>query len=379
MARACARVKVTMYHNIVAPHRVPLFEELSKNIDLTVYFGKKGHNYRKWNVKKNPDFQYEVLKNVGTLPMLFVVNPLLPLKLLKKRYDAYIGADANLLGTQITFIISKLLKKPFILWIGERDYSKENKIPFPKSIYFKSIKAISYIIAKNADACIAYGRETARKLSRIGVHQDKIHIGINTIPLEPIRTRYENAEPLALRKKLGIPNETRVILSLSYLEERKGIQHLLDAYKKLKEETNNIALVIAGSGSYEKQLKNLAQNMIDVYFTGHVSDEEKPTYYKMASIFVLPSLRDPWGLTVNEAMICEKPIIVTYDAGAWELIKGNGTVIPSGNSHSLYLALKKLLYEEHLEKLGCQSWQIIQNITIPKIAETFMEVIQNVA
>ena len=110
-----------------------------------------------------------------------------------------------------------------------------------------------------------------------------------------------------------------------------------------------------------------------------MTEEEKPAFYKMTDIFVLPTLRDPWGLTINEAMICERPIVTTEDAGAKELVRDNGLVVPSGNEDALYSALEELLSDkEKLKRMGESSWQIIQEYSIENKSNVFLAAISYV-
>ncbi len=182
-----------------------------------------------------------------------------------------------------------------------------------------------------------------------------------------------------LRDKLRIPKDVKVILSLSYLLKRKGIHYLIRAFGKLRNERGKTALVIAGSGPYLNELKRLCEenNIPDVHFVGYIRHDLTPLYYKMADIYVLPSLSDPWGLTINEAMICEKSVVTTENVGAKELIKDNGIVVPPGNEQELYKALKRLLEnQEILKRMGEKSWKYIQAYSIENEAKGFKNAIK---
>ncbi|MFM8807802.1 MAG: glycosyltransferase [Chthoniobacterales bacterium] len=64
-----------------------------------------------------------------------------------------------------------------------------------------------------------------------------------------------------------------------------------------------------------------------VYFYGFRQIEENPVFYALAEAFVLPSLKEEWGLVVNEAMACSLPVIVSRTAGcAEDLLPGSGQV-----------------------------------------------------
>lgn len=368
-------VRVAVYHNVVAPYRIPLFEELSKKVDLTVYFGKSKFEIRRWDVKHDRTFGYEILRDIGEFYLLSTINPTLPWRLLRNRFDVYVGADATLFGTQVAFLVSKFLRRPFILWTEERDYSREERLTFSKMLIYKAVKTLSILVTLHSDACVALGKEASKRLSRLGVPRERIFVGPNAVPFMPLREDFESADGDEARRKIGIPGNNRIILSLSYLRKIKGIQHLILAFKRLRGEREDVILVIVGTGPYEKELKALQEehNIPGILFMGYLPEEMKPAYFKMADIFVLPSLRDPWGLTINEAMICEKPIITTWDVGAKELVRDNGIVVPSGDEKRLHEAMACLLADEaRLREMGLKSWEYVQEYSIEKEAEAFL-------
>jgi glycosyltransferase involved in cell wall biosynthesis len=77
-------------------------------------------------------------------------------------------------------------------------------------------------------------------------------------------------------------------------------------------------LVIVGSGPWEQRLKKIAQskNLKGICWPGFKQVDELPAYYALASCFVLPSVSEPWGLVVNEAMACGLPVLVSDRCGA---------------------------------------------------------------
>ena len=105
-------------------------------------------------------------------------------------------------------------------------------------------------------------------------------------------------------------------------------------------------------------------------------------YYIAADIFVLPTLSDPWGLVVNEAMIFGLPIICTDTAGvAYDLVREgiNGFVVKAGNSDVLYAALKRLCDDPELrETMGKESLKIIKGYTPEKWARNFINAVEEV-
>lgn len=105
-------------------------------------------------------------------------------------------------------------------------------------------------------------------------------------------------------------------------------------------------------------------------------------YYGSVDILVLPSLSDPWGIVINEAMAFGLPIISTDAAGAtYDLVKDgvNGFVIKAGSSDELYVALKNLCDSAELRQImGERSLEIIQDYTPEKWAKAFVAAVETI-
>lgn len=98
----------------------------------------------------------------------------------------------------------------------------------------------------------------------------------------------------------------RVILYFGQLIKRKNIPFLFGVIKKLPQ---NYVLVICGDGPlrYELESKTPPRTI----FTGRISEADKVDYYNLADIFVYPSLKEGFGLSVAEAMACGKPVVAS--------------------------------------------------------------------
>ncbi|MBN1644355.1 MAG: glycosyltransferase family 4 protein [Dehalococcoidales bacterium] len=142
------------------------------------------------------------------------------------------------------------------------------------------------------------------------------------------------------------------IVFMGRLEFRKGVNYLLKAYQEIKREMPNTRLLICGPGvrlrkRYEKWVaKNRLQ---DVIFTGMVSDEEQPRYYRTADVFCAPATsRESFGLILLEAMATGRPIVATNIEGFANVITEGkeGLLVPPMNSHALAESLLALLKDK---------------------------------
>ncbi len=156
----------------------------------------------------------------------------------------------------------------------------------------------------------------------------------------------------SLRAKLHLQPGRPVVLFASKLQARKRCADLLEAYRRLIaartcEETSPY-LVIVGDGEERTSLEAQANEagIADVRFCGFRNQSELPSFFDLATVFVLPSEHEPWGLIVNEVMNAGRPVIVSNNVGCQpDLITDGveGCVFPVGDVEALRGALERVL------------------------------------
>ena len=175
------------------------------------------------------------------------------------------------------------------------------------------------------------------------------------------------------------------------LVEKKGIKYLLEASALLKSRGISHQIDIVGPGPQYNDLKIMIKEKgleNYVYIHGESKGtpfEEVKEYYKVADIFVLPSIETGEGdadgvpTVIIEAAVAKLPIITTSAGGIADLIDENtGMIIPQRDSHALAAAIEKLLFDSNLrKKLGnsayeqaCKMFDI--NVNIRKLQENFL-------
>jgi len=368
------KLKILYLEHAFYPYRFYIFESLSKLFTVNVYYCTV-KKFRKWNVKStsNVTFKYKFLK--GFKIGKFVINWELILILLKNQFDVYvIGVidSISIFQVFLILIIAKVRKKPVIL-IEEFFETPWYRNKYKLKVFLH--RFTRKIIYKIVDAFVAWNKKSVEFMAQMKVSREKIFLGYHFYPLCEYKSeKNKNAKAVNKNKK--------IVLTISYLLPRKGISYLIDAFKQINDE--NITLIIGGSGPEESLLKNKAAEDKRILFTGYMTDELKIKYLKQADVFVLPTLWDPWGLIINEAMYFGLPIIVTDAAGCSDyLIKDNGFVIKAGDINALKQAMEVLLRDDKLRiKMGRKSKQLIKErnkieYTVGPIIEAINYAIKN--
>ena len=171
--------------------------------------------------------------------------------------------------------------------------------------------------------------------------------------------RFAQAEPADLMS-LGIPRESRVIVTVGRLDEQKGHRFLIEAFSSVLREHRDARLLIVGEGPLREELQALARQLgVDdaICFAGHRDDV--PALLRASQYFVLPSLWEGMPNVVLEAMAAGVPVIATSVEGVLELIEPDrtGLVVKVGNAAEIASALNRLLGASELSKQLAQAAQ----------------------
>ena len=169
------------------------------------------------------------------------------------------------------------------------------------------------------------------------------------------------AAPDALRAELRLEPGRPVILFVSKLQARKHPEHLLAAYRRL--EGPKPYLLFAGDGELRATLEAEAAGDPDVRFLGFQGQSTLGSLLALADVFVLPSVHEPWGLVVNEAMSAGCALVLSDQVGcAADLVKPgeNGLTYPAGDIDALAAALGQVLGTPGLsDRMGAESRRLI--------------------
>jgi glycosyltransferase involved in cell wall biosynthesis len=165
------------------------------------------------------------------------------------------------------------------------------------------------------------------------------------------RSRIAPERRKELLDELNLDPTRPVILFASKLQSRKRCEDLLEAYKNLSPAPGiepHPYLLIVGDGEERAALEKRAaeSGFSGIRFCGFRNQSELPRFFDIATVFVLPSRHEPWGLIVNEVMNAGRAVIVSDDVGCQpDLITDGieGYVFPVGNVEALTAALRRVL------------------------------------
>ncbi|WP_018614251.1 glycosyltransferase [Segetibacter koreensis] len=160
------------------------------------------------------------------------------------------------------------------------------------------------------------------------------------------------------------------ILFLSRIDDKKGVDILIQAYKKALNKSGSIPkLVIAGPGLETAYGKQMQQMVLDasltdhIFFTGIVNGYSKWGAFYGCVAFVLPSHQENFGIAVIEALACGKPVLITDQVNIWQEIKEAGAGLVAADSEDGVIGLIQMLLlmnENEKAQMGNQARALYQ-------------------
>lgn len=205
-----------------------------------------------------------------------------------------------------------------------------------------------YIIAEALTSvltrrCICISGAMREDALRMGIGKSKIILIPNGVDVRRFRPGKSLPE---LRRELGIDGNGPVIGAVGRLVTEKGQKYLIEALAGLKKTFPDIICLLIGQGPLLIELKAQAAGLglsDTCLFAGGREDMER--IYPLMDIFVLPSLREPFGLALLEAMSSGVPAIATAAGGPMDFIRSgeNGILVPPRDPRALSDAMTDLL------------------------------------
>lgn len=185
----------------------------------------------------------------------------------------------------------------------------------------------------------------------------------------------------AVRSEWGVPPDAPVVLFCAKLQPWKRPGDLLRAMAKAN--VPEMYLVFAGDGPLLSQLEAEARILgcaQRVRFLGFVNQSQLPAVYCASDLLVLPSEYEPFGLVVNEAMLCGCPVAVSDRVGArFDLVRPGetGLVFPYGDVQTLASIFEDVLPDlERLHRLGQNARALMETWSPRQSIEAFVYAIE---
>jgi glycosyltransferase involved in cell wall biosynthesis len=149
-----------------------------------------------------------------------------------------------------------------------------------------------------------------------GIDQNKVEVVYNAIET--------NGNGAFDEEQYKIHKDEKIVLFLGRITMQKGPEYFLAAAKKVLEVMDNVKFVMAGSGDMIRRTIEMAASIgigHKVLFTGFLRGSDVEKVFKMADLYVMPSVSEPFGIAPLEAMSHDVPVIISKQSGVSEVVQ----------------------------------------------------------
>lgn len=204
---------------------------------------------------------------------------------------------------------SKISKKPFIAHIHSTEADRSGGRGVNARIFHIEAEGV-----KKADKIIAVSNLTKEKIKEsYHIADSKIEVVYNGIDKKEFEENIDFINPF----------NKKVVLFLGRLTLHKGPDYFIKVAKKVIDKKDDVIFIVSGSGDmYHKIIENACELGIGdkVLFTGFLRDKQLKQIYKMANLYVMPSVSEPFGITPLESLASKTPVLISKQSGVSEVL-----------------------------------------------------------
>jgi glycosyltransferase involved in cell wall biosynthesis len=301
-------------------------------------------------------YRWVGLRNYSPVPRLSRFYGLINLGLIKlvATHDCTIVYGHSYLSFWIAIATARLLGKPLLLTTDatyiESQYGGSWKAKIKR-------KLLPFLYNRVANLVLVPSTMSKRFICSLGVAEDRVVITPYVVDNDYIADAAARADRKRTRGEWRIPADALVVLFCAKFLPRKRPQDALQAFARAN--AADSYLVMVGDGPLAEGLREEAAKLgitDRVRFIGLIKYSRLPEVYAASDVLVFPSEHEPYGLPVNEAMICGVPVIVSDRVGAgYDLVTEGetGFVYPSGDVDRLTQILRDAVSDrEKLKRIG---------------------------
>jgi glycosyltransferase involved in cell wall biosynthesis len=348
-----------MHLAIVVSHPIqyyaPLFRELAKRIELTVFFGhgatpddqaKAGFGVRfEWDVDLLSGYTHRFLRNVAKRPSLDRFagcdTPEIGERLCEGRFDAVLVHGWYLKSFLQALFAAKRQGLPVLV-------RGDSHLETPRSAVKRLAKSVAYPpFLRLFDAALHVGTRSRDYWTRYGYPASRLFFSPHCVDAAWFAARATQQARNALREQLGIDPKSKALLFAGKLVAFKRPLDVVSAAARLRTEGRNLCVLVAGAGPLESEMRAAAVTAgVPMHTLSFCNQTAMPSLYAAADVLVLPSERETWGLVANEALACGLPIVLSDAVGSAPDLVGDGLVgrvFPLGDVGALAAAIANVL------------------------------------
>ncbi len=341
------RVSVAVLSELPTPYRWPLFQRVGTqtDLDVTILFYARTETDRDWGLEIDesdgarprveflPGRAYHVRRRRS---LFFHWNPGIRKRIATGGFDVVVLPGWSMPSTLAALLECRRKAIPYVLFSETNALSK-------RPVWWRATKRLALRpIVSGAAAWLSTGTPSAQYLKNHGADPARTFRFANTPDVDALTAAVSAArsQRAATRAALGVPERAPMALFVGRLIGAKDPASLVQAQARLESDGDATWTVLVGDGAERADLERSVRELgvEHIVFAGSRRPDDLPAIWAAADLFVLPSVHEPWGVVVNEAMAAALPLVLSDRVGAApDLLEDgvNGRLFAAGDAGAL--------------------------------------------
>ena len=290
------------------------------------------------------------------------------INLLKKDKVDLLWTTSPILGL-ICLVLKILYKKPYAIFVGQpfTEYIK-NERPFYYRMFLPFYKIAMYISFRNADVITTHSKYLQQYVKKYGAR--------NVVP-----TYYYGVDTQAFKPAEMQKHDKFTVMYAGRFSLQKGVDHLLDAFKMLKNKGFEFKAWMYGNGFLKEKIADtVKREKLDIEVCGYVNQQTLASKFNQADVFVVPSISEGLGFIAAEALSCGVPVVASRVGGLPDSIEGYGILVPPRDPKALAEAIIEIKsnYADYKRKALEGRTHITNKFDRKKVVKEFQDAMESV-
>jgi len=340
---------------------VPLFQQLASKVCLMVFYSERENN----NSKYDPGFRKKIKWDI---PMLNGYPHAFPGRDIIAQLEIF-NPDKILIYGWPFHRHLKIIR----YFKGKIWFRGDSIVPEQESRLKTTFKSLLLKwVYGHVDKVFYVGTQNKFYFQKYGLREEQLIFAPHAV--DNARFGHINRQQsLAIRRQLRVPEEDILILFAGKFNRNKNPGILLSAFCNL--DLSHVHLLFVGDGDLKQKLKQDIRGLPRVHILPFQNQTAMPAIYQASDLFCLTSIKETWGLSVNEAMAAGKAILIADSVGCATDLVGpeNGRVFNCNSLADLQKKLCELTIDKaRLLKYGQRSKSIIQDWSVAQQVQTLL-------
>ncbi|WP_396168167.1 glycosyltransferase family 4 protein [Flavobacterium sp.] len=341
---------ILIFHPYLAPYRIDLFNSLAQSFHLFVVLtgGDKEINAQAFDIEqvnKNAKFEFKYVNRgfyFGRHLISFTY-----LRYFFKLRPSIVFAHELGFNTVISIFFKKIFNYKLFVTIDDSLPMSQNYTwcrSWLRSFVYRFVDEIIVVNPQVKEFLVQKFKKNKAKFFYFPIVQDE----------QILLSKIKGTDTDSLIEKYNLNNK-KVILFVGRFEPVKSPMLLVEVFGKISKKYSDVKLIMVGDGSLQPSLNRYVKDhfLEDVVkMPGKLTGTDLYTYFHLANIFILPSVFEPFGAVVNEALVAGCYCIVSEVSGSSVLINSeNGLLFESENPNDLYIKIEQAIMTTNSTKV----------------------------